>query len=67
MKKIIITAILFALFFSASAKDIIIKDTTINKVVYSMYQGARGGKYIMITSKTGTKYRKYFKNKTLKN
>ena len=67
MKKFITTAILFALFFSASAKDIIIKDTTINKVVYSMYQGARGGKYIIVTSKTGTTYRKYFKNKTLKN
>lgn len=61
MKKIFTTAILFALFFSASAKDIVIKDTTINKVVYSMYQGARGGKYIIVTSKTGTKYRKYFK------
>ena len=67
MKKFITTAILFALFFSASANDIIIKDTTINKVVYLMYQGARGGKYIMVTSKTGTTYRKYFKNKTIKN
>ena len=61
MKKILTTAILFALLSSASAKDIVIKDTTINKVVYSMYQGARGGKYIIVTSKTGTKYRKYFK------
>jgi hypothetical protein len=61
MKKFITTAILFALFFSASANDIIIKDTTINKVVYSMYQGARGGKYIIVTSHSGTTYRKYFK------
>jgi hypothetical protein len=64
MKKILMTAILFALFFSASAKDIVIKDTTINKVVYSMYKGARGGKYIIVTSKTGTTYRKYFKLNT---
>ena len=31
--KAFLGAILFALFFSASAKDIVIKDTTINKVV----------------------------------
>ena len=63
MKKIILMAILFALCSTASASDKVIKDTTINKVSYSMYKGAKGGRYIIITSKKGTNYRKYFKSK----
>ena len=61
--KIIATAILLVLCYSLSANDKVIKDTTINKVSYSMYKGAKNGRYIIITSKKGTNYRKYFKSK----
>lgn len=37
------------------------KDTTINKVYYKLYTGIRGGKYIIVVSKTGTTYKRYFK------
>lgn len=37
------------------------KDTVINKVAHKLYIGARGGKYIIVTSKTGTTYKRYFK------
>lgn len=61
MKKFILTAILFALVTGAFASDPVIKDTTINKVSYKLYQGSRGGKYIVVTSKAGKPYKKYFK------
>lgn len=38
-----------------------VKDTVINKVTYKLYIGPKGGKYIIVTSKTGTQYKKYFK------
>jgi hypothetical protein len=61
MKKFILTAILFAFVTGASAKDPVIKDTTINKIEYKLYQGSRGGRYVIVISKTGKPYRKYFK------
>lgn len=66
MKKFILTAILFAFVTGVSAKDRVIKDpvikdTTINKVQYKLYQGSRGGRYVIVISKTGKPYRKYFK------
>jgi hypothetical protein len=61
MKKFILSAILFAFVTGAFATDPVIKDTTINKVQYKLYQGSRGGKYVIVISKTGKPYRKYFK------
>jgi len=29
-----------------------------------MYEGARGGRYIIVTSKAGKEYKRYFKTKT---
>jgi len=40
-----------------------IKDTIIKGATYPLYVGAKGGRYIIITSKTGVVYRKYFKYK----
>ena len=61
MKKFILSAILFAFVTGAFATYPVIKDTTINTVQYKLYQGSRGGKYVIVISKTGKPYRKYFK------
>jgi hypothetical protein len=61
MKKFILSAILFAFVTGVFAADPVIKDTTINKVHYKLYQGGRGGRYVVVISKTGKPYRKYFK------
>lgn len=66
MKQFIFSAIFTACFFCASANvkqtaDPVIKDTTINKTTYKIYQGSRGGKYIVVISKNGKPYKKYFK------
>lgn len=39
-----------------------VKDTVIKEVNHKLYVGNRGGKYIIVTSKSGTQYKKYFKN-----
>jgi hypothetical protein len=45
--------------------DKVLKDTTIRDTTYKLYIGSRGGKYIIMTSKTtGKTYKKYFKAKT---
>jgi hypothetical protein len=36
-----------------------VKDTTIAAKVYKIYQGSRGGRFVIVTSKTGTQYKKY--------
>lgn len=41
-------------------KDVSTKDTTIKSVVYALYVGKNGGKYIVVTSKVGNQYKKYF-------
>lgn len=40
--------------------DKVLKDTTISNKVYKLYVGARGGKYIVATSKSGKSYKRYF-------
>ena len=60
--KIFILAVLLILSGSTFAADSVIKDTTINKVTYHLYRGAKGGRYIIVTSKQGNQYRKYIKN-----
>ncbi len=41
-------------------KDKSVKDTTIKSVVYPLYVGKSGGRYIVVTSRTGNQYKKYF-------
>lgn len=64
MKTLLITVAFFltALFAHAGNNDRIVKDTVINKVSYHLYEGSKGGKYIIRTSKTGTTYKQYFKH-----
>ncbi len=38
-----------------------VKDTLIKNVSYKMYMGIKGGKYIIVTSRTGNQYKRYFK------
>ena len=41
--------------------DPVIKDTTIRGTTYKLYQGKKGGKYIIVVAKTtGKEYKKYF-------
>ncbi len=42
------------------------KDTTIAKTVYKIYVGSRGGRFIIVTSKKGTQYKKYISSGTTK-
>ena len=66
MKKILF--IIIILFISLTAisqekpKDKVLRDTTIKNVMYKIYQGNRGGKYYLKTSKYGTIYKVYLKN-----
>lgn len=64
MKKLIsIAAFLFITITSfAGGNDKVVKDTTINKTVYHLYEGSKGGRYIIVTSKKGNQYKKYFKH-----
>ena len=43
-------------------KEVSIKDTTIKSVVYPLYVGKNGGRFIIVTSKAGNQYKKYFKH-----
>jgi len=62
MKKILLALALLTSVMSY-ASDPVVRDTTINKVTYSIYQGGRGGQYIIVISKTGKTYKKYLKIK----
>ena len=62
MKKILFALALLTSLM-AYASDPVVRDTTINKVTYNIYQGGRGGQYIVITSKSGKTYKKYLKTK----
>jgi len=59
MKRILLILTVLLATLVTKAGDPIIKDTTIKNVKYSIYQGSKGGKYIIVTSKTGTQYKKY--------
>lgn len=65
MKILLLSIALLFCSYSSNAgqlnNDKPVKDTVINKVTYKLYIGAKGGKYIIVTSKTGTQYKKYFK------
>lgn len=37
-----------------------VKDTVLKGVTHKLYVGAKGGRYIFVTSKTGTVYKRYF-------
>lgn len=39
-----------------------VKDTVIKEVKHKLYVGAKGGKFIVVTSKTGNQYKRYFKD-----
>lgn len=65
--KTIILSIAFTLvsLLSFAGNDKPVKDTVINNVKYSLYVGAKGGRYIIVTSKiTGKQYKRYFARKT---
>ena len=56
----VVACVLFSC-FSASAGGTYLKDTTIKAQTFQMFRGAKGGKFIVITSKSGNQYKKYFK------
>lgn len=58
--RILIIGALLLMGFAATAQDKVIKDTTISGFTYKMYQGSRGGHYILIHSKAGKEYKRYF-------
>lgn len=66
MKKTLFLIII--LFISLTAisqekpKDKVLRDTTIKNVTYKIYEGSRGGKYYLKTSKNGNTYKVYIKN-----
>jgi len=63
MKKLLIViAMLISTTLFSQTGDKVIKDTTIKSVVYKLYEGKRGGHYIIKTSKTGTTYKQYIKH-----
>lgn len=45
-------------------KDQSTKDTVIKDKTYKLYTGSKGGKYILVISKTGKEYKRYFKATT---
>lgn len=58
--------ILIALSLNLSAQDKlkpsgkVLRDTTINNAVHKLYEGSKGGKYIIVVSKTtGKEYKRY--------
>ena len=64
MKKAIFALLLTLSALNTYAQDKAIKDTTINKTSFKMYEGARGGRYIIVISKAGKEYKRYFKTKS---
>lgn len=74
MKKTAVIVILLVLFSVATmgqdrpktidvSKLTSVKDTVIKDVNHKLYIGPKGGKFIVVTSKTGSQYKKYFKAK----
>lgn len=64
-KQILLIIILFISLTAISQekpKDKVLRDTTINNTQHKIYQGSRGGKYYLKTSKAGTIYKAYLKN-----
>jgi hypothetical protein len=62
--RILFLGALFLIIYScAHAQEKSVKDTTIKGVTYKLYVGAKGGRYINVTSKKDTThtYRRYFK------
>lgn len=59
MKKLLFAAALTMLTLCSHAQDKPVKDTIINSVTYKIYVGPKGGRFIWITSKKGTKYKRY--------
>ena len=46
----------------SAAKIVSVKDTVYQGVKFPLYIGSKGGKYIIVTSKTtGKEYKRYFK------
>jgi hypothetical protein len=62
-KALFIVIILFSLtaISQEKPKDKVLRDTTIKNVTYRIYEGSRGGKYYLKTSKSGTIYKVYLK------
>jgi hypothetical protein len=60
MKKLIFFVALLLSLNTFAGNDKPVKDTVINHVTYKLFVGAKGGRYIIVTSKTGKEYRKYF-------
>jgi hypothetical protein len=62
-KALFIVIILFSLtaISQEKPKDKVLRDTTIKNVTYKIYEGSRGGKYYLKTSKSGTIYKVYLK------
>lgn len=60
MKKLLFVLLIFISSIGYSqTKGIYIKDTVIKSVTHKLYMGSRGGRYIVVTSKTGTTYNRY--------
>lgn len=64
MKKLFF-AICLLISFTVFAGDKVVKDTTIKGTICQIYEGSRGGKYIIVISKNGNSYKKYFKKQHL--
>jgi hypothetical protein len=62
-KALFIVIILFSLtaISQEKPKDKVLRDTTIKNVTHRIYEGSRGGKYYLKTSKSGTIYKVYLK------
>ena len=63
MKKltVLIAAIFICCSVNSQVKEPIKQDTTIKGKVETLYTGSKGGKYILVTSKSGNVYKKYLK------
>lgn len=61
MKKLFFFIALLLSLTTFANNDKPVKDTVINNTTYKLYVGAKGGRYILVTSKkTGKEYKKYF-------
>jgi hypothetical protein len=66
IRLIILAATIFICCQANSQDEIIKQDTTIKGKVETLYIGNKGGKYILVTSKSGNVYKKYFKTNKAK-
>lgn len=59
---VILVLLILGVVAHATGTDPIVKDTTIKAQTYHIYQGSKGGRYIMKTSqKTKKEYKAYLK------